>query len=802
MSNIQCGFHTDELYSRIGLAKVLSASTKYWKMLSYLFAVQEINQDPHLLPNLTLGYNIYEGYFNTRMTADALLDLLSAGEANVPNYSCGKQKTPLAVLEGAETDISIQISTFLDAYKIPQISYTFAAHILSDKTQFPFFYPMVPIEGVQYPGIIKLLLHFNWSLVGLVAPDTSNGQRFMNMLISMLTKKGICAVISQRFTVTASNMKVKFGQYKKWKQVNVFVYHAETSSFLEGIAVIEKVLTAFQKPIVGKIWITTARWDFTLGLKVSISSLPNIHAVFSFLMKTKKVANYFGFKLLYSFMDQFLEETFQCSYAKAASSVKVWRRCREREDLKPLPREKTEQILALDSYFIYKTIWAVARALNSANLSQSRRAVKKVGKWLEVQSLNPWQFHSFLQKPQFYNNSMDGVYLDEKGDLTANLDIINSVISANKTITGMTLGHLERHKFTINQNSIARMEILSKPLPPSRCVESCRPGFVKVAQEGEPICCYNCFPCAEGTISTKEDAETCTKCPEGHHPNINQDRCISKVITFLSYKGFLGIVLATIALFLSLITGFVLGIFIKFLDTPIVKANNQDLSFILLISLLLSFLTPFLFIGQPTKPTCLLQQMVFSIIFSTAISSVLAKTITVVVAFLATKPGNKLKKWLGKSLANSIVLCCSSVQVFICISWLATSPPFPDSDLHSQPGEIILQCNEGSATMFYVALSYMGFLAAVCFMVAFLARNLPGAFNEAKLITFSMLVFCSVWVSFVPTYLSTKGKYMVAVQIFSILASSAGLLGCIFIPKCYIIILKPNLNTKEHLMLK
>ncbi|XP_028641315.1 vomeronasal type-2 receptor 116-like [Grammomys surdaster] len=407
--------------------------------------------------------------------------------------------------------------------------------------------------------------------------------------------------------------------------------------------------------------------------------------------------------------------------------------------------------------------------------------------------------HPFLKNMQFFNPAGEQVNLDGKMKLNAEYDILNFWNFPEGLQLKVKVGQFSPYgplgqQLSVSEDKIEWATGITET-PHSVCSESCGPGFRKSVLEGKVACCFDCIPCPENEISNETDVDQCMPCLDHQYANKAQDHCLQKSMTFLDYEDPMGIGLSCIALCFSALSSLVLGIFLKQKNTPIVKANNRTLSYILLVALNFCFLCSFLFIGHPNTATCILQQTTFGVVFTVAVSTVLAKTITVVLAFKVTAPGRRIRWLLVTRAPNFIVPICTLIQIILCGVWLGNSPPFIDTDTHSEHEHIIIMCNKGSVTAFYCVLGYLGALALGSFTMAFLARNLPDTFNEAKFLTFSMLVFCSVWITFLPVYHSTKGKVMVAVEVFSILVSSAGLLGCIFAPKCYIILLRPQRNS-------
>ncbi|XP_060540840.1 vomeronasal type-2 receptor 26-like [Pantherophis guttatus] len=758
----------------------------YQHILALAFAVKKINEDPQILSNVTLGFHIYDSYHNPRMTYRTTLDLLFKSQEFYPNYKCDNQKNLMAIIGGLGSATSHYMDEIVSSFKIPQLTYGSLAQEEFQTSKRSSLYFMVPKEDHQYIGIVQLLHHFSWTWVGIFAVNNNNGENFLQKMEPLLSQNGICSSYIQRLSPVV-NLEHYQELYRQITSTFLNLMNSKTNTILlYGESSIIMTLKADTFPLdpeskeialFRKVWIMTAQIDFVLsGLQITWD-LQTFHGALSFTVHSTAVA---GFK-------EFLQTINPLSDKRDGFRQNVWEQSFDCSFPKPeLQGMDNTQSLLMPGF--------------------NRRKTMK-GKKTDFPDLQAWQLHSFLQGISFNNSAGETIFLNDKGEAMGGFDIINFIPFPNRSFQRVRVGNVGPHapkgkELFIDEDRIVWHPAFNQVLPFSQCNDHCSPGYWKKDFEGKPFCCYDCVPCPEGKISNQTDMDDCLECSEDHYPNEEKNGCILKPIVFLTFEETLGIGLASAALCFFFLTSWVLGTFIKHRDTPIVKANNRSLTYTLLVSLQICFLSSLLFLSQPGKLTCLLRQSTFGITFSVAISSVLAKTITVVVAFMATKPGSQMRKWVGKRLALSTVLSCSLFQVCICILWLSTSPPFPELDKHSALQEMILQCNEGSSFFFYCVLGYMGMLAIASFIVAFLARKLPDSFNEAKFITFSMLAFCSVWISFFPAYLSTKGKAMVAVEVFSILSSSAALLGCIFLPKCYIIILRPQLNHREQLIKK
>ncbi|XP_040194404.1 vomeronasal type-2 receptor 26-like [Rana temporaria] len=762
---------------------------EYKNILVMILAVNRINKDPDLLPNITLGYHIFDTCNDPMNILGYATNILS-GEKEAHNYHCKGRGEVAGFIGNSEFYSNQALAQLLSLYRYTQITYRAPDPRLSDGNMYPTLFRVTPEDGVRFAAIIKFLRHFGWNWVGIITSWDGSGDEESQELSKMMREHGICTdYIIKLIPNTVNDFRTsEFMSQSKAKVVivcgtsikNFYNFAWRLSSVAENITF-----------IFPPSWIKLADLYY---LKYT-----SLNHSFIFVWPREHKVNldvYTNGVTFYSCLsDPLLEDIWVSYYSCLSPNPDKNLYFQEANNIHGNPCSDSRDVSTLLSShtthpsFIYTAVYVLAHALHRMFMKKNK----------SEQHGFQHRLYKYVRNVRYTDPDDGEIYFNEKREIPTDL-ILQSWISFNNAPPSYkTIATIQGPDYVPGRfpNMSDRVFWRKGKVPVSRCSDPCLPGSRKKFGSSIHKCCNECASCPEGEISSISDSENCMTCPDEEWPNEKKDRCVPRVVEFLSYTddpivgGF-----SAVSILSCLLTGLILRIFIHYQDTPIVKANNRDLSYLLLVSIMLSFLCVFLFLGHPVDVTCMLRVTSFGVIFSVAVSSLLAKSIMVCIAFKVTKPGNSWRKWMGPKLPNSIICVFSLVQVIICATWLSISPPFQDRDTHSYQGKIIIQCNEGSVIGFYSVLGYMGLLAAVSFIIAFLARTLPDSFNEAKYITFSMLVFCSVWIAMIPAYLSTRGKYMVAVEVFAIIASSSGLLGCIFFPKCYIILFRPDLNTK------
>ncbi|XP_062043667.1 G-protein coupled receptor family C group 6 member A isoform X2 [Lepus europaeus] len=330
----------------------------------------------------------------------------------------------------------------------------------------------------------------------------------------------------------------------------------------------------------------------------------------------------------------------------------------------------------------------------------------------------------------------------------------------------------------------------------SKCSKECSPGQMKKTTRSQHICCYECVNCPENHYSNQTDMDRCLLCNnETHWAPVRSTVCFEKEVEYLSWSDTLAILLLAVSL-LGIVFVLAIGIiFTRNLDTPVVKSSGGLMvCYVILLCHLLIFASTGFFIGEPQDFTCKTRQTLFGVSFTLCVSCILMKSLKILLAFSFDPKFQNFLKGLYKPIP--IVLICTGIQVIICTLWLVFAAPAVEANV-SLPRVIILECEEGSILAFGTMLGYIAILAFICFIFAFKGRKLPENYNEAKFITFGMLIYFIAWVTFIPIYATTFGKYLPAVEIIVILISNYGILCCTFFPKCYVILCKQETNTKS-----
>ena len=753
-----------------------------------VFAIQRINNDHTLLPNVTLGFDIRDTCVNHDVALEHSLDFLNvyAGE------QAQQRKGISGVIGAASSQVSIYVANLLRLFMIPQISYASTARVLSDKSRYEYFLRTLPPDSQQAQAMAELIYHHNWTYISMIHTTGAYGRDGIEALKDELDK---LTNRSNTTFCTAADIELSLEATKEEydEAINELVDYEYTSNatvvvIFGQLVTAERILDAFEKKrhldprLANKCitWIASDAW----GDQIDPKHYPVAHGMISIIPKKLPYQEFDDYFLSLNptnnnhnpWFAEYWEKQFNCSLTGDSNTPKC---DTKKQKLGKNYKQNSKVPFTVDAVYAFAyAIQTLSKKCYQQLCTEIIDPSNNLKGNLLLQALYETTFRSKTK------NSVESQF-DTNGDVEGEgYGIFNLQLQkghgANYTYTKVGIWKGKTGLRLYSDTAIEWNH--NDPLPLSKCSEDCGYGKHPISIEDQSKCCWKCEDCKEKEVS---NGTRCVRCRIGFTPNQQRNKCTPIPPIYLTWDTAWAII-TIILCFIGLVTtGSIALLFFVKRKTVIVRRSSQGLSAVLLAGLFLCYIIPMFYISRPSTVICGIQQFTLGIGFNICYSAILIKT-NLLFRIFESKQGKNVPLI---STRSQLLLTMLLIVIQCAISgiWVVIVPP--STKYTYSENTVELTCAESSSYRnIIVALAYNGIVLVTGTIYALRGRNIPDNYNEAKYINGTLIVTCIIWIVYIPTTIATVPQgavYQIGSHIMAIIFSATTILAALFFPKVY-----------------
>ncbi|XP_063063872.1 taste receptor type 1 member 1-like [Engraulis encrasicolus] len=739
------------------------------------FAIEEINNSTSILPNVTLGYQIFD-HCTAVQTFSSSLQLLSRNNSIQARQSYNQHLPNIIGLTGPLTSSeSITLAPLFMVDLIPVVSYGASSSVLSEKRVYPSFLRTVPSNKGLIDLIIHIIKYFDWNWVAFLGSGSDYSKDGAQLFYELSQKAGICLGY-QEVVSDFSQLKSTFNNIDILNIKVIVLFLAE----LRAEAIIR---LAIEHKFQDKVWIASDSW----ALYQPLTKLNGIETIGTIIGVTPTVVALPGFA---KFIHQSRAEGYGTSRHETADQSHdsfCNQACATCSSMKP------DEILIESTAYafsVYSAVYTMALALHNA-LQCNHSACNT------QQAVYPYKLLEEIKRlPTFSLNQMN-VSFNREGDPPAHY----SVVLWDTTGAPVKIRHIGTYNdhaavtLTIDDTQIHWFGDGSVPF--SNCSAECQPGHRRQST-GQHACCFLCEECGKNQyVNHTADPYSCLSCKEFEWSNSASTTCQKRSVEYLHYDDAFSILLLLSASLLILLCAGVAVLFFLHRSTPVVRSAGGSMCYLMLSCIAASTASVFFHFGKPTAISCALQNITYTFFYTICMSCLFVRSLQIIAIFkMASHLPRAHALWVKYSGQWLVVAAVSLLELVLCVLWVTVGKPWPENNTWLSADKVILQCAMESYAPFGFSSFLLGIVSILCFIFAYMGTDLPKNYNEAKAITFCILLFYLSWAIFVTTCI-LQSSFVAHVKVMVHLSSLSSMMVTYFFPKCFIVIFQPHKNTAE-----